>query len=120
METRSKNHVIRLLVMMGVLTLALVLASSALAQDAPATTTAGTLTLGVTTTPSGGQGFWLTAVSYQGSWGQTGKGNGQFRQPRDVDQDAAGNIYVSDHRNSRVQKLSATGAFIAKIGRSWR
>lgn len=126
METRSKNRFVRGLMIMGVLLLALLLASVVAAQDAPtsqdapAATSAATLTLGVTTTPAGGQGFWLTAVSFQGWWGQFGKGNGQFRQPRDVDRDAAGNIYVSDHRNSRVQKLSPTGAFLAVIGRPGR
>mgnify|MGYP003377508166 CR=1 FL=1 len=30
--------------------------------------------------------------------------------------DAAGNFYVSDHRNSRIQKFSPSGVFIAKIG----
>ncbi len=126
METRSKNRFIRVLAMIGVLALALMLASAAVAQDAPpaqdapAAATTATLTLGVTTTPAGGQGFWLTAVSFQGFWGRFGKGNGQFRQPRDVDRDAAGNIYVSDHRNSRVQKLSSTGTFLASIGQAGR
>lgn len=126
MERRSKNRFIRVWVMMVVLALALALASAAVAQDAtpaqdaPAAATAGTLTLGVTTTPAGGQAFWLTAVSFQGSWGRFGKGNGQYRQPRDIDQDAAGNLYVSDHRNSRVQKLSSTGTFLASIGQAGR
>ena len=30
--------------------------------------------------------------------------------------DAAGNVYVSDHRNSRIQKFSPAGVFLAKIG----
>ena len=121
METRVQNRFLRGLWLTAVLIGLLALLSTvALAQDAPAAPTSATLTLGVSTTPAGGQEFWLTAASFQGSWGQQGKTNGRFRQPRDVDVDAAGNFYISDHRNSRVQKFSPAGVFIAKIGAQGR
>src|SRR5690606_658690 len=41
---------------------------------------------------------------------------GQYRQPRDVEIDAAGNFYIADHRTSRVQKLDPNGSFIQSIG----
>ena len=122
METRAQNRFGRAVWLVVVLVALLLLASTALAQDAPAAQsvpaapTAATLTLGVTTTPAGGQGFWLTAASFQGSWGRAGKQNGQFRQPRDVAVDAAGNFYVSDHRNSRISKFNAAGVFQSQIG----
>jgi DNA-binding beta-propeller fold protein YncE len=120
MVTRATNRSFRGLwlavVLVGLLAL---VATAALAQDAPAAPAApasATLTLGVATTPAGGQDFWLTAVSFQTSWGSGGKQLGQFRQPRDIDVDAAGNFYISDHRNSRIQKFSAAGGFMGQIG----
>lgn len=120
MATRATNRTVRALWLTAVLVgLLALITTAALAQDAPAAPAApanATLTLGVTTTPAGGQDFWLTAVSFQSSWGSGGKQQGQFRQPRDVEIDAAGNFYISDHRNSRIQKFGATGNFISVIG----
>jgi DNA-binding beta-propeller fold protein YncE len=115
-NTRARTHFRRaaLLLLAGLL---LLVVPVILAQDAaPAAPTAATLTLGKTTTPAGGQDFRLTAVSYQGFWGRGAANTGTYRQPRDVDVDAAGNFYISDHRNSRVTKLNAAGAFVAQIG----
>ncbi|MEO5960088.1 MAG: immunoglobulin domain-containing protein [Opitutaceae bacterium] len=39
------------------------------------------------------------------AWGTLGTGAGQFDQPIGVAADAAGNVYVTDHNNSRVQKF---------------
>ena len=120
MATRATNRFVRGLWLTAVLVgLLAVLVSATLAQDtpaAPAAPASATLTLGVATTPAGGQDFWLTAVSFQTSWGSGGKQLGQFRQPRDIDVDAAGNFYISDHRNSRIQKFSAAGGFMGQIG----
>lgn len=89
---------------------------AAQSNEQPAAVTNGTLTVGKTTTPAGGQDFWVTAASYQRSWGKSGSGNNRYRQPRDVETDAAGNFYITDHRNHRVQKLGANGNFLMVIG----
>jgi DNA-binding beta-propeller fold protein YncE len=49
-------------------------------------------------------------------WGGFGKGNGQFSYPADVATDAAGNVYVADAGNNRIQKFGPSGAFIAARG----
>lgn len=46
--------------------------------------------------------------------GEVGAGVGQFENPRDIAIDAANNIYVSDTRNSRIVKLSPTGAWLGE------
>jgi uncharacterized protein (TIGR03663 family) len=62
-----------------------------------------------------GNDFWITD-SYNhrfaryrdgqitGSWGKSGSGNGEFNRPIGVTADTAGNVYVSDTMNHRIQK----------------
>ncbi len=50
------------------------------------------------------------------SWGSLGFGDGQFRNPQGIAVDGAGNVYVADSGNDRIQKFSASGAFLAKWG----
>jgi DNA-binding beta-propeller fold protein YncE len=53
------------------------------------------------------------------SWGQTGSGQGQFNGIRGIASDAAGNLYVADAGNKRIQVFDAEGTFksqIANIG----
>lgn len=50
------------------------------------------------------------------SGGGLGSGNGQFRAPQGVAVDAAGNIYVADTQNDRVQVFDSSGAFVRKFG----
>jgi DNA-binding beta-propeller fold protein YncE len=59
--------------------------------------------------------FTTTMVSTL-SWGSLGTGNGQFNWPNRVVFDAAGNIYVSEFGNNRIQKFNSNREFILKWG----
>jgi DNA-binding beta-propeller fold protein YncE len=48
--------------------------------------------------------------------GGEGSGGGQFSKPRGITADKAGNLYVADTGNSRVQKFSPDGVFQLSIG----
>lgn len=112
--SRSFRRAVLLVTLVGLLALVV---QVGLAQPAlPAAASTGTLNVSKSTTPAGGQNFWVTAASFQGAWGSRGSGPGQYRQPRDIEVDAAGNFYVSDHRGSRVQKLDASGNFLMEVG----
>ncbi len=53
---------------------------------------------------------------YLTEWGTSGTGDGQFDDPRDVAVDTAGNIYVADWGNSRIQKFDSSGAYLTQWG----
>lgn len=53
---------------------------------------------------------------FAAKWGTVGSGDGQFSSPRGVATDPAGNVYVADTANNRVQKFTSSGNFIAKWG----
>ena len=48
--------------------------------------------------------------------GSYGKGEGEFREPRDIKFDTAGNMIVSDANNFRIQVLDSSGHFIRAFG----
>jgi DNA-binding beta-propeller fold protein YncE len=48
--------------------------------------------------------------------GGKGIAPGQFGHPRGIAADNRGNIFIADTENSRIQKFSATGAFVSSIG----
>ena len=54
-------------------------------------------------------------MEYLESFGRHGSGDGEFRQPCDLAQDRAGNLYVSDWGNNRVQVLNCQGQFLYAI-----
>jgi sugar lactone lactonase YvrE len=57
------------------------------------------------------------AYKVVGTWGKTGTANGQFSSGvRGVAVDKAGNVYVADTDNHRVQVFAAKGAFIRTWG----
>src|SRR2546425_927986 len=49
-------------------------------------------------------------------WGSNGTGDGQFFSPNGIAIDLAGNVYVVDSVNNRVQKFDSNGNFITKWG----
>ena len=55
-------------------------------------------------------------VSYGSAFGAAGAGNGQFSHPSDVASDAAGNLWVVDEQNNRIEKFNEKGEFLAKYG----
>ena len=51
----------------------------------------------------------------RGSWGSHGDGPGQFKSPTGVAVDAAGNVYVADPLNGRVEAFSPAGDFLGHV-----
>jgi len=56
------------------------------------------------------------AFTFAGAWGTQGAGAGQFQGVDGVAVDPAGNVYVADVGNARVQKFTADGAFLTQWG----
>src|SRR5437899_4139618 len=50
-------------------------------------------------------------------WGKEGAFEGAFFYCRDVAVDFAGNVYITDEINNRVQKFDSRGNFLAKWGK---
>ena len=48
--------------------------------------------------------------------GVIGSGPGQFTNPDDVTVDSAGNVYIADTSNDRIQKFTPDGRFISQFG----
>lgn len=49
-------------------------------------------------------------------WGSTGSGNGQFDHPYGAALDSAGNLWVADGANGRVQKFGGSGSYLGTLG----
>ena len=64
------------------------------------------------------KGFQCTSASCSTpSWGQkSGQRAGQFSHPRGVAVDSAGNLYVADSDNHRIQKFDSAGSYVAMWG----
>jgi len=50
------------------------------------------------------------------TFGEFGSGNGQFHSPAGMAVDPAGNIFVCDAGNSRVQKFTSDGVYLSQFG----
>lgn len=56
------------------------------------------------------------SLSVVTTWGGPGTGQGQFSVPQGVSVDAAGNVYVVDENNFRVEKFDSNGRFLLQFG----
>lgn len=54
--------------------------------------------------------------AFHSAFGSNGTGNGQMKTPADVAVDSAGNIWVVDKGNNRIQKFNAKGEYLFKFG----
>jgi len=53
---------------------------------------------------------------FAANWGSRGDLDGEFIGPIGVDVDSAGNVYVADQNNHRIQKFASDGTFITEWG----
>ena len=65
----------------------------------------------------GPDGRFLAVIGRNGGDGSAGVAAAQFKQPRGVAVDRAGNLFVADKNNHRIQKFDPTGQFIRVWGR---
>ena len=56
------------------------------------------------------------SLSVVTAWGGPGAGQGQFSAPQGVAVDPAGNVYVADLNNDRVEKFDSNGRFLLQFG----
>lgn len=61
---------------------------------------------------------YMTHVTFETKWGQTGSEDGEFNEPIAIAVDSEGFVYVADCNNDRIQKFDSNGTFIAKWGQS--
>ena len=50
------------------------------------------------------------------AWGSSGSSDGQFSLPVSIAVDSAGNVYVTDAGNNRIQKFTSAGAYVTQWG----
>ena len=62
------------------------------------------------------EGTFIRRWGAHGGDGTAGSGNGEFRVPYTIAIDGAGDMYVTDVLNHRIQKFGPTGRFIARYG----
>ncbi len=66
----------------------------------------------------GSDGRFQARFGRNGGDGTAGTARGEFNDPRGLATDRAGNLYVADHGNNRVQKLDPSGRFLSIWGRN--
>lgn len=106
------------------LLLALIAAGLSLARpnEVQGSTAAGSLTITKQADPADGTDFTFTTnalpltPTFTLAWGSEGGGSGQFNEPGGIAADAAGNLYVVDTFNHRVQKFDSGGNFLLTWG----
>jgi sugar lactone lactonase YvrE len=65
----------------------------------------------------GGTGYEVCTVAANCQGGEEGGLGGELRNPDGIATDGAGNVYVSDYANDRIQKFDPAGEFKATWGR---
>lgn len=65
-----------------------------------------------------GSGEELEGESYSllAKLGSKGVGDGQFTTPHTIAFDSSGNMYITDTKNSNIQKFDSNGTFLTKWG----
>ncbi|HET7444259.1 MAG TPA: LamG-like jellyroll fold domain-containing protein [Solirubrobacterales bacterium] len=58
------------------------------------------------------------APTYASAFGSSGTGNGQLVHPADLARDSAGNLWVADAGNNRIEEFNSKGEYVAKFGSS--
>jgi hypothetical protein len=58
----------------------------------------------------------VACPQYDTQWGSLGSGDGQFNNAWGIATDPAGNVYVADINNNRIQKFSGTGTYLTQWG----
>jgi sugar lactone lactonase YvrE len=61
-----------------------------------------------------------TAYQWVRNIGSHGRDNGQFITPAGIALDSAGNIWVADFNNNRIQKFSGSGSYLQQFGNNGR
>ncbi len=72
--------------------------------------------LNISAASTGGEPGVVSTPIYSAAIGSAGAGNGQFSHPADVAIDAAGNLWVADQANNRLQEFNSKGEFIKTLG----
>ncbi len=55
-------------------------------------------------------------LQFDTMWGEPGDGNGQFFSPYGVAVDSAGNVFIADRSNDRIQKFTSNGVYLTGWG----
>jgi streptogramin lyase len=58
----------------------------------------------------------MAPPTYSSAFGSKGTGNGQFTNPYGIAADSAGNVWVTDTAQNRVQKFNSAGEYQCQIG----
>ncbi|HOW32846.1 MAG TPA: 6-bladed beta-propeller [Methanoregulaceae archaeon] len=65
---------------------------------------------------AGGEAAVPVGYQFNGTWGGLGSEPGNFSSPLGIASDQAGNVYVVDSNNHRIQKFSSSGTFLTEWG----
>jgi hypothetical protein len=91
--------------------------TATLTNTSTPTPSTGSLTIVKNAMPADGTDFQFNIASaFLLKWGTSGSGGGQFSSPWGIALDSAGNVYVADHQNHRIQKFDSDGTFLQQWG----